>query len=134
MRVRRHNPQGGQGRTAGMTLIEISVSIAIVAAVLLASASSFSTTIKATEQGQRTTEAGIFLETTMENVAAQPYANLLSLDGNLVFDEANAGDSNYSAAISVWLSSVDLLQIRVIITDLRTGRAVARLTTLRSRR
>lgn len=117
-----------------MTLIEVSVSIVILGAVLLASASAFSSTLKATGQAHRTQGAAVFLESTMENISAQAYANLLSLDGNQLFENNNAGDSNYSVDLDVWLTAVDLLQVRAVLTDLRTGRVLARVTTLRSRR
>ncbi len=119
---------------AGLTLIEIVVAIAVVGGVLLASASAFSGSLSATSHAARTTQGGIFLEATMENVGAQSYENLLVLDGNQVFDGAGAGNSEFSVQLAVFLNQVDLIQIQATLTDLDTGRVMGRVTTLRSRR
>jgi hypothetical protein len=110
------------------------VGIAIIGGVLLASASAFSGALKGTDRAARMSQATIFLDATMQNVAAQNYDNLLSLDGNDIFDGNDAGDSEYGIRLGVFLSQVDLVQINATLTDLDSGRVAGRVTTLRSRR
>jgi len=121
-------------RRRGLTLIEIAISIAVVATIFLVTASAFTSTLRVTEQAHRTTAASIFLEGTLESITTQPYANLLSMNGNQVFDKTNAADSNYRTDITVFLVDVNLLQITAVLTDLRTGRLLGRVNTLRSNR
>lgn len=115
-------------------MLEIAISTSIVSAVLLATASAFSSTMNATEQARRTTEAAIFLEATMENLSAQEYENLLSLNGNVVFDGTNAGDSEYSVGLNIFLADVNLIQVTATLTDLEDGRNLGRLSALRTNR
>lgn len=110
------------------------MAIALIGGVLLASASAFSGTLRATSQSARMTQAAVFLESTLENVGAQNYDNLLAFDGNQVFDGLGAGNSEFRVDLSVFLSQVDLIQIQATLTDLDTGRVVGRVTTLRSNR
>jgi type II secretory pathway pseudopilin PulG len=117
-----------------MTLIEITISIAVMATIFLVTASAFTSTLRATEQARRTTSASIFLEATLESVSAQPYQNLLSLNGNQVFDVNDAGDSNYRTDISAFLADVNLIQVTTVLTDLRSGRVLGRVNTLRANR
>lgn len=129
--------RGGEGRLArraGMTLIEVTIALAVVATVLLASAGSFSQSITAVKNARRTSEAGAFLQTVMEDLSAQPYTNLLSFNGNRIYDGAAASSSNYSADLTVFTSSVDLIQVQAVVTDLQSGRELCRIATLRSNR
>lgn len=120
--------------TAGFSLLEVAITTAILGAVLLATATAFGSTMNATDQARRTTEAAIFLEATVENISAQPYDNLLSLDGNTVFDGTNAADSNFSVSITATQAEVDLIQVTASLNDLALGRQIGRLNTLRSDR
>ena len=119
---------------SGFTLIEVTIAMVIVSTVLMASAGAFTSSLTATDQARRTTQAAIFLETAMEDISAQRYTNLLSLNGNQIFDHTNANDSNYSITLTVFLGEVDLLQVQAVVTDLRANNAMGRLTMLRSRR
>ena len=130
-------PSGGgdpPGAQAGITVIEISICLVIVATVLLATARAFSESLGAVGQARDTTSAAIFLETTLEDVTTQPYDNLLSLNGNRLFDRTDAGDSRFAIDLSVFLAEVDLIQMRAALVDLRTGGEIGRATTFRSRR
>lgn len=117
-----------------MTLIEVVVSMSVIATLLMALAAAFGSSLKATDRAKRITDAGVFLETTLEDISAQPFDVLPSLNGNTVFDQTNANDSRYSIALSVFMVELNLLQIDVVVTDLRSNREVGRLSTLRSRR
>lgn len=119
---------------AGLTVIEVSISMVIVATFLLASAGAFTSSISSTEQSRRTTAAAVFLETTMEDVSAQAYPNLLALNGNQIFDVTNANDSNYRVDLTVFVAELNLTQVRAVVSDLRTGREVGRLSSQRSGR
>lgn len=134
MRINRGLRAPLRRRRAGLTLIEISVAIAIIGGVLLASASAFTTALRGTDQAARTAQGTIFLDATLQNVAAQNYDNLLSLDGNDIFDATDINDSEYGIRLSVFLSQVDLIQIDAVLTDLQLGRVAGRVTTLRTRR
>ncbi len=122
------------GRKAGVSLIEVSLSLLVVAIVVTGAARAFSSSLNAVGQAKRTTNAAIFLETTMEDISAQPYANLLTLNGNQVFDRTDAADSEYSIRLSVFQAELELIQIRAIVTDLDTNREMGRVTALRSSR
>ena len=119
---------------SGLTLIEVSISLVILSGVLLASTSAFSTSLSASARAERMTAGGIFLDTVLENVSAQVYDNLLSFDGTRVFQNTNANDSNFAVDLTVFAVEVDLLQVTSELIDLRTGRRVVRISTLRSRR
>ena len=106
----------------------------MIAVVVLGAARAFSSSLSAVGHAQRTTDAAIFLETTMEDISAQPYANLLTLNGNLVYDRTDAADSDYSVALDVFLAEVDLLQVRAVLTDLRTNAEMGRVIAWRTRR
>ena len=119
---------------SGLTVVELTISMMIVVTFLMATAGAFSTSMKTTEQARRTTSAAVFLETTMEDLSAQPYENLLALNGNQIFDVTDATDSNYRIDLTVFLAEVNLLQVRAVVTDLRRGREIGRLTSLRANR
>lgn len=119
---------------AGLTVIEVSISMMIVATFMLASAGAFTSSIKSTEFSRRTTSAAVFLETTMEDVSAQAYPNLLTLNGNQIFDVTDANDSNYRVDLTVFTVELNLIQVRAVVTDLQRGREVGRLSAQRSDR
>ena len=117
-----------------MTVIEVTIALTIVCTILVAAAGGFWTSISAVKTAQKTSRATVFLETVMEDLSAQPYDSLLAFNGNRIYDQAAAANASYSVDLTVFLAAVDLEQIQAILTDLRTNREVARLTTLRSRR
>jgi len=121
-------------RKSGLTVIEVTISMMIVATFLLASAGAFTSSIESTEQSKRTASAAVFLETTMEDISAQPYPNLLALNGNQIFDVTAANDSNYRVDLTVFLVELDLIQIRASVFDLESGRTVGTLASQRSNR
>jgi len=115
-------------------MLEVAISMLIVATVLLASAQTFGSTLKASGQAQRTTSAAVFLETAMEDVGAQPFASVLTLNGETLFDGADQGSSHYAIHLEVFLVEPNLLQIDAELFDLTSGRVLGRLASQRSRR
>ena len=119
---------------SGFTVLEVTIAMAITSTVLLASAASFLSSMSAVHSAERTSRGAVFAETVMEDLDAQPYANLLAFNGNRIYDQATAGASHFAADLTVFTTSVNLLQLRAAVTDLRTGRELVRLTTLRALR
>ncbi len=119
---------------AGLGLVEVTIAIAVLLTGLMATARTLASSITAVNAAQRTSQAALFLETVMEDVAAQPYANLLALDGNHLIDGADADASNFAVDLNVFQSAADLIQVDAVLTDVRSGRETGRVTTLRSRR
>jgi type II secretory pathway pseudopilin PulG len=117
-----------------MTLLEVVIAMIVVSTVLMSSAYAFSASVTAMVEARRMTSAAAFLESVMENVNAQPYANLAALNGNQFFDNTNANDSRFGITLTVFAAQIDLLQIRAVMTDLNTGNQLGSLTTLRSNR
>ncbi|HTF87832.1 MAG TPA: hypothetical protein VK843_05440 [Planctomycetota bacterium] len=117
-----------------MTVLEVTIALAITSTVLLASGAAFMSSIASVNSAQRTSRGALFAQTVMEDLAAQPYANLAAFNGNTIFDEANAADSHFSVGLTVFTAAVDLIQVRAVIRDLHTGRELGRLTTLRANR
>ena len=131
---RRVAAHGRRQRARGLTLIEVMIAMMVASTVLISSAYAFSASMRAVQQARKMTQAAAFLETVMENVASQPYANLAALNGNQLFDHTNAVDSQYSVTLAVFANQVNLMQVRATLVDVSTNREIARLTTLRSNR
>jgi hypothetical protein len=115
-------------------VLEITITLTIVTTVLMAAAGALLSSLSAVSSAARTSRATVFLETVMEDLSAQPYDNLLAFNGNTIFDQATAADSNYSCNLTVFTAAVDLLQIDVVLRDMRGNREIGRVTTLRCSR
>lgn len=106
----------------------------VASTMFMALAAAFTTSLQATSRAERMTDGAMFFETVMSDLAAQPYDNLLSLNGNQIFDRTNAGDSEYVVALTVFSPEIGLVQIDAVLTDLDSGRVSGRLSTWRSQR
>ena len=127
--------KGARARVrAGFTVLEVTIALAITATLLLASAASFLSSIAAVNSAGRTSRGAVFAQTVMEDLAAQPYENLLAFNGNRIYDQATAGASRYAVDLTVFTTTVNLIQVRAALTDLRTGRELVRVSTLRTLR
>ncbi len=129
----------GAGRCAragkrGLTLLEMSIAMAVLAVVLSGVAMGLGASLRAVEGARRVTGGSAYLETVMQNVAAQPYDNLLPMNGNQLFDQPLPADSNYRVDLTIFAVDIDLVQIDAQLVDLRTGRPVGTVTTQRCRR
>lgn len=133
--ARRSTPRARRARSrAGLTVLEITITLTIVTTVLMAAAGALLSSLSAVSSAQRTSRATVFLETVMEDLSAQPYENLLAFNGNTIFDGGTAAASNFDANVSVFTVAVNLRQIDVVLTDRRTNRDIGRVTTLRCAR
>lgn len=115
-----------------MTLIEVMIASGVIAVLLMATAAAFSGNIKAVGMAKSLTGGGIFLETVHEDLVAQSFANLLTLNGNQVFDGETPEASQYRVDLDVFLVSPGLIQVRAGMVDLQSGNELARLVFLRS--
>jgi Tfp pilus assembly protein PilV len=121
-------------RAAGLGLVEVTIAIALLVTGLMATARALASSITAVNEAQRMNRAAMFLETVMEDVVAQPYANLWALDGNQLTDATTADTSNFTVSMTVFQAAANLFQVDAVLRDLRSGREVGRVTTLRARR
>lgn len=121
-------------KQGGFSLVEVTIAIAILFTGLMATARSLVTSIDVVNDARRTARAALFLETVMEDVAAQQYGDLLGLNGNAILDGADAQSSTFRAEITAFQSAVDLVQVETVLFDIRTGRELGRVATLRSNR
>jgi len=108
------------------------VSAVVTTVLMLGSAAAFSSSIKSVGQARTLGRAATFLETTGESIAAQPYSNLETMDGNRFFDGADEASSDYICELTVFPVETNLLQLRLVLEDASTGRELARTTSLRS--
>lgn len=128
MKVRRSSNQ-----RSGFTLLEVVISSVVLAVALMAATAAFSTNLIATEEAKRLTSGSIFFGTVTEDVLAQDFDNLLALNGNQILDGATLGSSNYRVDLTVFLASLNLMQIQAVLFDLQSGREIGRLGTLKRR-
>lgn len=115
-------------------MIELTIAIAVAMTIMLGSAGAFGSSIKAANEARRTSRGSLFLQTAMEDLSAQAYDNLLSFNGNRIFDNDTAADSEFGIDITVTQATVDLRRIDAVLTDARTGVELGHAATLRSTR
>jgi Tfp pilus assembly protein PilV len=125
---------GSSGSRAGITVLEATIALAVVSTVLIASAGAFSSSLSSVTSSQRRSRGTVFLQTVMENLTAQPYDNLLTFNGNRIYDQNTMGASNYYVDVTVFTAATDLEQVQTVLRDMRTNREIGRVTTLRSKR
>jgi Tfp pilus assembly protein PilV len=117
-----------------LTLIEVCISTIVIAILFLGLAGTIRTNMTAVGSAERMARAALFLETTMESLAAQPFDNLLVMNGDRLFDADPQGAANYAADLTVFPTAVDMVQVSVVLSELRNGSELGRVTTLRTRR
>lgn len=122
-----------RGKRSGFTIIEVAVSSVIVAFLAMAASMAFSSNLRAVDNAKNITSSSVFVETLMEDISAQGYDNLLALDGDRFFDMTDANDSNFVVDLVVFETTLDLIQLEAVLTDLNTNRVLGQITTLRAR-
>ncbi|MFO1009546.1 MAG: hypothetical protein U1F29_05730 [Planctomycetota bacterium] len=116
-----------------MTVLEVTIAIAVLAMLMLSSASAFLGAMNGARDARRTSRASVYLATVMEDVQATPYDSLLSLNGNSFHDQATLARSAFVVDVAAFPAAVDLIQVRAIVRDARSNRELGRIATLRSR-
>lgn len=119
---------------SGFSLVEVVVSAFILATLFLSLACAFNSNLIAVDMAKDMTKATTFMENTLQSLSAQTYENLLAMNGNQFWDQPLAADSRYTIQLAVFNASPDLLQIRAVMTDMRTNMELARVVTHRSKR
>ena len=120
------------GRKAGLTLIEVMIASGVIAVLMMASAAAFTGNMRAVGLSKSMTSGTIFLETVHEDLMAQSYANLLSLNGNQIFDGLDASRSDFRVDLTVFQVQLGLVQVRAQLISTRTDRELTRLVFIRS--
>jgi Tfp pilus assembly protein PilV len=118
----------------GLSLLEVTIAMSVIMTILLASAGAFGSSISTVNSARRTSRASLFLETVMEDVSAQSYANLLAFNGNHVYDHATASVSEFQVALTVTQAAVGMRRVDAVVTDLRNSREIGHVVTLRAER
>jgi len=115
-------------------LLEITIALSVIMTIMIASAGAFGSSLTAVNSAHRTSRATMFLETVMEDLSAQTYDNLLTFNGNRVFDKATLATSDFVVDISTFQAAVGLRRVDAVLTDRRTNRELGRLATIRADR
>ncbi len=115
-----------------MSLVEVMIAAGIATVLLMATAATFFGNMQAVGTAKSITSGTIFLESVQENLAAQPYQNLLALNANTIFDDGVEATSQYRADITSFQSGIGIIQISVSLVDLRSDVVLGRLVTIRS--
>lgn len=120
------------GNSSGFTLLEVVLTASMAAIMALASATVFSSNLAAVDRAKRMTTGSQFLETVMEDLAAQPYENLLALNGNTIFDGELLVSSDFSVGLNVFEAGVGLVQVQAVLTDLGSQRRLGEVNAIRA--
>jgi len=132
MRIRRFS-RAGRSR-AGVSIVEITIALAIVATVLAGASGALLSNFFSIRTADGLSSGTLFLESVLENLSAQSYDDLLAFHGNTLFDGADEEHARYAVELSVFESEVGLMQIGAVLRDLNGGRELGRVATLRSSR
>ncbi|MFT4647518.1 MAG: hypothetical protein ACI9X4_000731 [Glaciecola sp.] len=122
----------GHRSNAGLSMVEVMIAAGVASVLLMATAATFFGNMKSVGTAKSLTSGSIFLESVQENISAQPYQNLLALDGNAIFDDGVLDGSDFRADITTFQTGIGLIQIRVALVELSSNRELGRLVTLRS--
>ncbi|MEZ5980205.1 MAG: hypothetical protein R3F34_18605 [Planctomycetota bacterium] len=117
-----------------MTLLEVAIAAVIVTVILFVSNAAFVSSFAATNRAHDNRRVARLLDTVMEDVSAQPYSVLLSLNGNTILEGDTEGSSQYQVDLETFQADVDLIQVRAVAREIESGREVGRVVTLRSDR
>lgn len=119
---------------AGLSIVEVMITLVIVGTVLAGVSGAFLANFSSMRTADGISSGTVFLETVMESLSAQDYADLPVFHGDRIFDAVDEEHSRFAVELTVFESEVDLLQIRAVLRDLDSGRELGRLTTFRSAR
>ena len=105
---------------------------AVLAVLLLATALALGENVDATQTSKDLMSGAVFLESVGEDLASLNGAELLAMNGQSVFDSADPARAGFQCVITVFQSTVSLLQVELRLVDLEAGRDVATVHTLRA--
>lgn len=126
-------PPEPRRQDAGVSLVEVLLAMVMVAVGLSAVAGVFGASIKTGVRSKELSESARFLERVMASVNAQSYDALLAMNGNVIYDEADAAQSRFEAELSTKVAGVSLTEVVIVLRDRRDGREQGRIGTYRSR-
>lgn len=115
-------------------MLEVTIAMSVMMTILLASAGAFGSSVNTVNSARRLSRASLFLETVMEDMSAQDYANLLAFNGNRVYDKVTAAASDFEVDLAVTQTAVGLRRVDAILLDRRTNRELGHVATLRADR
>lgn len=119
---------------AGLSIVEVTIALAIVATVLAGASGALMSSFAAVRTADGLSSGTLFLESVLENLSLQPYDDLLSFHGNRLCDGSDEDHSRYAVELSVFESELGLMQIRAVLREVDGGRELGRVNTLRSAR
>lgn len=102
---------------AGLSLIEVSVSISVLTIVCLGVLASISTSARAFRESDEFHESQLLVQEVLEEIQTAPFDTLLSFDGQFV----NSDDGEYRADISVDYVTLNLVRVHVSCTRIGTA-------------
>lgn len=105
---------------------------AVVAVLLLATAASLGENVDATQTSQNLMGGAVFLESVQEDLASLGGPELLAMNGQSVFSTNDPARADFQCVITVFQSTVSLLQVELRLVDLEAGRDIATIHTLRA--
>jgi hypothetical protein len=115
-----------------MSLLEVTFATAVTAVIVLGSSAAFLGSLRGVGSSARLDAAAAYVATVLEDLSAQPYDQLLTFNGNTLYDQANAADSNFEVELTAFVADIGLIQIDARLRDRQTGRALGCFTTLRA--
>ncbi|MDZ4775116.1 MAG: hypothetical protein SGI72_18515 [Planctomycetota bacterium] len=122
-----------RGKT-GLSMLEVTIAMSVMMTILLASAGAFGSSVSAVNSARRMSRASLFIETVMEDMSAQDYADLLAFNGNRVYDKGTAAASDFEVDLAVTQSAVGLRRVDAVLVDRRNNRELGHVATLRADR
>lgn len=128
------SPRSRTPDESGTTLIEILLAGAMLAIGLTALAGTIGVNLGAVSKARDMEAATHFVEETLDSLSAQPYDNVLVMNGNTFFSQATAAQSLYRINLTVAQNELDLLTITAQLIDNRSGDPLSRFVIYRSRR
>ena len=132
MRTLRRGHRAARIKRAGMTIVEVVIASGIVSVLLLASAAAMGESVEATEMSKRLGRGAIFLESVQEDLSTLNAADLLAMNGQLVYSHDDWNTARYRAELTVFPAAVGLLQVELALVDQVSGREVATVHTMRA--
>lgn len=118
----------------GVGLLEALIAAAILTFALVAIAGNFSSNLLAVSTVNRMDDSTRFVSETLDSLGSQSFDNLLGMNGNSFFDQANAANARFRIDMTATENTVDLLTISLKLFDQKTGRLLSNFVTQRSRR